>query len=170
MDDSDVIHFLLQTEIIPLCLRIMERGTELSKTVATFIIQKILHDEQGLSYLCQTAHRFFAVSTVLENMVKVQTEQNSTRLLKHIIRCYARLSENKCALTALKSNPPSIMNMKIGIDKLDEATKRCLTTFRDNLKNAEEVPPDQQKMQGLGQQTKPLLNQASATSSAPVSA
>jgi len=33
MDDSDVISFLLNTEIIPLCLRIMEMGTELSKTV-----------------------------------------------------------------------------------------------------------------------------------------
>ncbi len=42
MDDTEVISFLLQTEIIPLCLRIMERGTELSQTVATFIIQKIL--------------------------------------------------------------------------------------------------------------------------------
>jgi CCR4-NOT transcription complex subunit 9 len=30
VDDSNVISFLLQTEIIPLCLRIMERGTELS--------------------------------------------------------------------------------------------------------------------------------------------
>ena len=33
MDDSEVISFLLQTEIIPLCLRIMETGNELSKTV-----------------------------------------------------------------------------------------------------------------------------------------
>jgi Cell differentiation family, Rcd1-like len=41
MDDSDVITFLLQTEIIPLCLRIMETGSELSKTVATFIVQKV---------------------------------------------------------------------------------------------------------------------------------
>mmetsp|Transcript_22453 Transcript_22453/g.27943 ORF Transcript_22453/g.27943 Transcript_22453/m.27943 type:complete len:183 (+) Transcript_22453:206-754(+) len=40
MDDTDVINFLLQTEIIPLCLRIMENGSELSKTVATFIVQK----------------------------------------------------------------------------------------------------------------------------------
>ena len=30
VDDSEVISFLLQTEIIPLCLRIMERGTDLS--------------------------------------------------------------------------------------------------------------------------------------------
>ena len=41
MDDAGVINFLLQTEIIPLCLRIMETGSELSKTVATFIIQKV---------------------------------------------------------------------------------------------------------------------------------
>ena len=32
MDDSEVINFLLQTEIIPLALRIMESGTELSTT------------------------------------------------------------------------------------------------------------------------------------------
>lgn len=50
MDDPDVINFLLQTEIIPLCLRIMENGSELSKTVATFIVQKILLDETGLNY------------------------------------------------------------------------------------------------------------------------
>jgi hypothetical protein len=33
IDDSDVINFLLSTEIIPLCLRIMDSGSELSKTV-----------------------------------------------------------------------------------------------------------------------------------------
>ncbi len=49
MDDKDVINFLLSTEIIPLCLRIMETGSELSKTVATFIVQKILLDELGLN-------------------------------------------------------------------------------------------------------------------------
>ena len=45
VDDTDVINFLLSTEIIPLCLRTMDMGSELSKTVATFIVQKILLDE-----------------------------------------------------------------------------------------------------------------------------
>ena len=40
-----MINFLLSTEIIPLCLRTMEMGSELSKTVATFIVQKILLDD-----------------------------------------------------------------------------------------------------------------------------
>lgn len=145
MDDTDVINFLLSTEIIPLCLRTMEIGSELSKTVATFIVQKILlddvgdggarelgksevkgqpmraaacvrtfpnqsrllpltawnhltsHLQVGLNYICATAERFFAVGAVLGNMVVAQAqaqEQPSQRLLKHIIRCYLRLSDN----------------------------------------------------------------------------
>jgi CCR4-NOT transcription complex subunit 9 len=41
-EDPDVIKFLLSTEIIPLSLRIMENGTEISQFVATFILQKIV--------------------------------------------------------------------------------------------------------------------------------
>jgi CCR4-NOT transcription complex subunit 9 len=66
-DDSEVVNFLLQTEIIPLCLRIMETGSELSKTVATFIVQKILLDEVGLVYICATAERFYAVSGICDS-------------------------------------------------------------------------------------------------------
>lgn len=36
-DEQEVINFLLTTEIIPLCLRIMESGSELSKTVCITI-------------------------------------------------------------------------------------------------------------------------------------
>jgi CCR4-NOT transcription complex subunit 9 len=49
-----VINFLLSTEIIPLCLRTMELGSELSKTVATFIVQKILSDEAGRLFRTST--------------------------------------------------------------------------------------------------------------------
>lgn len=90
-DDVEVIRFLLSTEIIPLCLRIMESGGELSKTVATFVIQKILMFDLGLGYICQTPDRFFAVSNVLGSMV---AEDVSARLLKHIIRCFHRLADH----------------------------------------------------------------------------
>jgi hypothetical protein len=48
----------------------------------------------GLNYICATAERFFAVGAVLGNMVVMLSEQPSPRLLKHIIRCYLRLSDN----------------------------------------------------------------------------
>ena len=72
----------------------METGSELSKTVATFIVQKILLDDMGLTYICATAERFYAVSTVLAGMVNKLLEYPSVRLLKHIVRCYLRLSEH----------------------------------------------------------------------------
>ena len=109
MDDTDVVNFLLQTEIIPLCLRIMETGSELSKTVATFIVQKILLDDVGLNYICATAERFFAVSTVLGNMIALLVEQPSHRLLKHIIRCYLRLADNQRAREALRACLPEAL-------------------------------------------------------------
>ncbi|KAJ3315511.1 hypothetical protein HDV04_003053 [Boothiomyces sp. JEL0838] len=105
-DNSEVINFLLSTEIIPLCLRIMETGSELSKTVAIFIVQKILLDEMGLNYICQTYERFYAVGTVLSNMVAQLVEQQSIRLLKHVIRCYLRLSDNPRAREALRQCLP----------------------------------------------------------------
>ena len=60
-----MVKFLLATEMIPLCLRIMEHGTELSKTVATFIVQKILLADIGLSYICHTYERFSHVALIL---------------------------------------------------------------------------------------------------------
>lgn len=47
----------------------MEQGSELSKTVATFILQKILTDDTGLAYICQTYERFSHVAKVLGLMV-----------------------------------------------------------------------------------------------------
>lgn len=119
-DEEEVITFLLSTEIIPLCLRIMESGSELSKTVATFILQKILLDEKGLSYICQTFERFSHVAIILVSlhlhekwihsakiskfdcfslfqgkMVIHLAKEPSVRLLKHVVRCYLRLSDNK---------------------------------------------------------------------------
>jgi CCR4-NOT transcription complex subunit 9 len=107
VDDTEVISFLLSTEIIPLCLRIMETGSELSKTVATFIVQKILLEETGLNYVCATAERFYAVSTVLANMVQLLQVHPSVRLLKHVVRCYLRLADHPRAREALKTCLPN---------------------------------------------------------------
>ena len=80
-----MINFLLTTEIIPLCLRIMESGSELGKTVATFILQKNLLDETGLYYICQTYDRFSHVAMILGKMVIQLSKEPSQRLLKHVV-------------------------------------------------------------------------------------
>jgi hypothetical protein len=103
-DSSEVINFLLTTEIIPLCLRIMETGSELSKTVAIFIVQKILLDDNGLNYICATYERFYAVGTVLSNMVNQLVESQTARLLKHVVRCFLR-SVPYCSPSSTQHRP-----------------------------------------------------------------
>ncbi|CAN4097172.1 unnamed protein product [Withania somnifera] len=135
VDDTEVISFLLSTEIIPLCLRTMEMGSELSKTVATFIVQKILLDDVGLDYICTTAERFYAVARVLANMVGALAEQPSSRLLKHIIRCYLRLSDNPRACDALRSCLPDMIKDTTFSSCLrdDLTTRRWLQTLLHNV-------------------------------------
>lgn len=77
--------------------------------MATFIVQKILLDDVGLSYICATAERFYAVSTVLCNMVTALAECPPARLLKHVIRCYLRLTDNNRAREALKQCLPDAL-------------------------------------------------------------
>ncbi|KAF2761864.1 cell differentiation protein rcd1 [Pseudovirgaria hyperparasitica] len=147
-DSSDVINFLLTTEIIPLCLRIMETGSELSKTVAIFIVQKILLDDIGLAYICQTYERFYAVGTVLSNMVNQLVEQQTVRLLKHVVRCFLRLSDNARAREALRQCLPEPLRDATFSSVLrdDAATKRCLAQLLINLSDN---VVDQSNTQGL---------------------
>jgi CCR4-NOT transcription complex subunit 9 len=50
----------------------MERGSELSQTVATFIVQRILLDDNGLNYVCNTAERFYAVYKLNIDIIGVE--------------------------------------------------------------------------------------------------
>eukprot|EP00127_Corallochytrium_limacisporum_P003782 Clim_evm114s152 gene=Clim_evmTU114s152 len=130
-DDPEIITFLLHTEIIPLCLKIMEHGTELSKTVATFIVQKILLDDNGLQYICAKYERFFYVVTVLGDMVVSLRDSPSPRLLKHIVRCYLRLAEHMKAKEALRHFLPEPLKDGTFNDMLkdDPNTKRWLANL-----------------------------------------
>ena len=144
-DEQQVINYLLTTEIIPLCLRIMESGSELSKTVATFILQKILLDETGLSYICQTYDRFSHVAMILGKMVISLAKEPSSRLLKHVIRCYLRLSDNPRAREALRQCLPDQLKDSTFKEclKEDKSTKNWLGTLLKNLEQPTSTPTGQ---------------------------
>lgn len=134
-DTPEVIQFLLTTEIIPLCLKIMESSSELNKTVAIFIVQKILLDNAGLQYICATYDRFDAVSKVLGVMVSQLVEQPTSRLLRHLIRCYLRMTDNAEARNTLKSTLPAELRDDTFANVLreDESARQSLALLLSNL-------------------------------------
>jgi hypothetical protein len=56
-------------------------------------------------------------------------------LLKHIIKCYNRLTENPRASLALGQNIPEIIKEKRLIEYLDENSKKCLKNLSEVLEN-----------------------------------
>ncbi|KAL3320767.1 Suppressor of tumorigenicity 7 protein [Cichlidogyrus casuarinus] len=128
-DEPDVIAFLLSSGIIPHCLTIMEHGSELSRTVATFIMEKLLLDDYGLQYICQTFERFKHVASILTAVVNHLAREPSGRLLKHVVRCYLRLSDHANARTQLSTMLPASLldnTFQNFLDK-DPSTKRWLS-------------------------------------------
>ena len=115
-------------------------------------MQKILLDDRGLKYVCQTAERFFAVSNVLRKMVNAEEngqkepgeESLSAELLKYIVRCYLRISEN---LRYVRARPhPAICVLKLYTQRdwktaharrAREALKQCLpeSMRKNTIKN-----------------------------------
>ncbi|XP_076893232.1 cell differentiation protein rcd1-like [Bidens hawaiensis] len=89
----EIIHFLLETEVLPLCLRCIDVGSELAKTVAAFLVSKILLYEEGQRYCSTFPERFFAIAQVLANTVDRFLGKPPPQLLKHILKCFMRLTE-----------------------------------------------------------------------------
>eukprot|EP00057_Strongylocentrotus_purpuratus_P009846 XP_011664320.1 PREDICTED: cell differentiation protein RCD1 homolog [Strongylocentrotus purpuratus] len=111
--------------------------------VATFILQKILLDETGLSYICQTYERFSHVAMILGKMVIALAKEPSARLLKHVVRCYLRLSDNQRARGALRQCLPDQLKDQtfMAVLKDDNSTKRWLAQLIKNLTETSAMDP-----------------------------
>ncbi|KAJ2305609.1 RNA-binding protein, CCR4-NOT complex subunit Rcd1 [Coemansia sp. RSA 2706] len=96
-DSHEVISFFVATEFLPLCLKIMDIGSELCKVVATFIFQKIILDDGGFHYVTSHPKRLHTVLVILNNVVNQMVAMPSGRLLKSVTKCLIRLADNQKA-------------------------------------------------------------------------
>ncbi|KRX10734.1 Armadillo-type fold [Pseudocohnilembus persalinus] len=98
-EDSNAIKELIKSDIIVYCLKIMKNSQDLQRTVATFIFQRILLDNDGLAHILSQQDRFFAVIKVLSEIIKEIIEQDpekrELRLVRLILRCCLRLSKDQ---------------------------------------------------------------------------
>lgn len=87
----DIIEYLLQNEFVPLCLRILKFGQEISRTVAAYIVQRILSDPSGRQHVCSNRQRLDTVIKVL-NLVLYDLAGNfSKNLSKNVLLSYEYL-------------------------------------------------------------------------------
>ncbi|KYQ91992.1 cell differentiation family [Tieghemostelium lacteum] len=135
--ESKIIPFLIESEIFLPCLSIMEVGSELSKTAATLIIKKILNANVGLNYFTQPSILPTVLSSLKKMVDSMYPAHMSSRLLKHIVRCYLRLSENVKIRYTLKDSISECFfdgNIEAFIfNQGDVIVKRWFTQFKNNM-------------------------------------
>ena len=132
-DDSLVIIFLYNTGIIPILLKIIERGTDLSRTLAFFILYRIVYDSKGFSYICEMKERLHAVTYILG---MVMNNKISQRLKNYILKIFLLLIENKDAKDMIKQESLDKIKDKNFFINLDDSAKvkvkKILKSFQDD--------------------------------------
>ncbi|KAL0212544.1 hypothetical protein RCL1_006170 [Eukaryota sp. TZLM3-RCL] len=113
-----VVPLLLKTEIVPLCLRIMDSCQITARTVATFTIHRIISEDAGLAYVTTSADRFATLHKILRQNAKillakrdpvpqeqerVRKDDSDYQLMRLLLRCWTKLAENAEAATFLRN-------------------------------------------------------------------
>ncbi|XP_047336124.1 CCR4-NOT transcription complex subunit 9-like [Impatiens glandulifera] len=94
VDDKEICYSLLEAGVVLQCLHSMNYGSELSTSVAVYIILRLLKQEPGLNYFLQSKERFLALTGLFQKLLErlVKDAQPSLRLIKYILGCYICLS------------------------------------------------------------------------------
>lgn len=124
--DNEIISFLIDTEIIPKLLKIMEKGPELTRKIACCIVSQIVQDDNGTKYICETKERYSAIISYMKKMLKNKGDQ---LIINQILKTFLKLSENKDAKIILKNEVLKEMTDKNFINYLCESSKNVLNNF-----------------------------------------
>ena len=102
-------------------------------------------------------HRFSHVAMILGKMVIQLSKEPSQRLLKHVVRCYLRLSDNTRACEALCQCLPDQLKDETFATCLkdDKSTKHWLAQLLKNIEAMSSQAAGQQQQQQGGQQQQP---------------
>lgn len=135
-NNPEIISFLIKTQITPLLLKIMEKGSELSRTLACCIIYKIVEDDNGIKFMCEKKERYNGIIQFMRMMIKNKFSQ---RLIKHILKTFLRLSENKDARYILKNDVLKDIKNESFIRCLDDSSKNLLNGLLKVLNEKDET-------------------------------
>lgn len=112
----------------------MKKGNSITRTVATFILKKILINNEGLEYVCKTWERFSAISQVLRQVALDidPRREGDKKILKNVLTCFLKLSEKPANKDKLRKFIPEeyIHNIE---SFTDEQNRTWLRQIKQNL-------------------------------------
>ena len=134
--DPKIISFLIDTAIIPKLLKIMEKGSELSRKIACCIVYQIVKDDNGIKYISEAKERYSAIIQYMKKMLKNQLNQ---KIIIRILKAFIKLSDNKDAKIILKNELLKDINDENFIRHLDDSSKILLNNLLMKLNERDDA-------------------------------
>ncbi|XP_010510000.1 PREDICTED: cell differentiation protein RCD1 homolog [Camelina sativa] len=110
-EDGAATRFLMDTSAVSHCVKPIEFGSTDSKTVAVFILHKIMSTDEGLQYCCVLADRFFVIDELLKKLLHQLSfmARPAPALFRLIVGCYSKLSKKSRVREGLRRYPPNLL-------------------------------------------------------------
>ncbi|CAH2059787.1 unnamed protein product, partial [Thlaspi arvense] len=109
--DEASTRYLMKTGALQYCTKPIEIGSTESKTLAVFIMNKILSTEEGIKYCCVLPDRFFAIDGLLKKLLVYLSSmaKPSSSMLNLIVSCYVSLSQRSRARDGIRHSLPFML-------------------------------------------------------------
>ncbi|KAM0673354.1 Cell differentiation protein RCD1 [Gurleya vavrai] len=136
INDVNTIRYIKNTEIVPLILRILDIGSEVSKIVALHVFIKIIDTFEGIEYVCQTFDRFIAISVILNSVLYQCAATPSAKLLEYILDCFTKLAKKENVKQLYRNKKPEALachEIKKQIENDNLLTKKYETFVKSIL-------------------------------------
>ena len=136
--DPETISFFINTQIIPILLKIIDRGPLISKVPACLMIHLIVKSDEGLKYICEDKMRYSAIILFMRHMLK---NKNNQKIIEQTLKTFLRLAENSDARIILKNTLLKEIKDKNFTKHLNESSKllnNCLLKIlneKDDINN-----------------------------------
>ncbi|XP_010918789.3 uncharacterized protein [Elaeis guineensis] len=113
--EPSIIQWAIESDMVEVCRTIVETGSELTKVIAMHILEAILQDGFGISYVCNPIcdHLLKGLIETWDKQISLLAidQDLSPRLLFHIIRCYIILCKHdRGYVIVMNSLPDALTN------------------------------------------------------------
>ncbi|PKU67901.1 hypothetical protein MA16_Dca006936 [Dendrobium catenatum] len=118
-----VIDWAIRSDVAELCHTILATASELNKVIAMHILEAIMRDNFGISYICNpSCQLLIGLMQTWENLVNLLSvdQDFSPRLLFHIIRCYIMLCSNERGCDIVVQGIPVALTNGTFCDMIEE--------------------------------------------------
>ena len=105
--DPEIIKYLMDKEVLMICIVSIQHAAEISRVIATFILSKLFTENIALENVCETPQKITSIANLLchsiANTLLSKRENVNTRLVRYSLECLHRLSTNSRAVPQLTS-------------------------------------------------------------------